>query len=117
MKELHPSELCLTSTLGFRRQVLFLHCCVFGVASYIDNPGWLQILEQVYSKDHIAVANERLKLTSIAHAAGDTKCALLNLSIVDRIMRIHYGPHYSVMFPYIASLQQVLDKSGSFVKN
>ncbi|KAH8969183.1 hypothetical protein BDL97_02G021200 [Sphagnum fallax] len=77
----------------------------------------IQILEQVYSQDHIAVANERLKLTSIAHAAGDTKCALLNLGIVDRIMRIHYGLHYSVMFPYIASLQQVLDTSGSVVKN
>ena len=51
----------------------------------------LQILENIYGADHIAVANERLKLASIALAAGAGDEARNNLALANGVMRIHYG--------------------------
>jgi hypothetical protein len=53
-----------------------------------------QILENIYSKDHIAVANERLKLASIALAANAGNEAQSSLALVDQVMRVHYGADY-----------------------
>ncbi|KAG0622547.1 hypothetical protein M758_3G105700 [Ceratodon purpureus] len=51
----------------------------------------IQILEKIYGKDHIAVANERLKLASIALAAGAGDEVRSNLALANDVMRIHYG--------------------------
>ena len=51
----------------------------------------LQILENIYGKNHIAVANERLKLASIALAAGSGDEARSNLALANKVMKIHYG--------------------------
>lgn len=56
-----------------------------------------QILENIYSRDHIAVANERLKLASIALAANDDNEVQSNLALVDQVMRVHYGADYRSM--------------------
>lgn len=57
----------------------------------------MQILENIYGKDHIAVANERLKLVSIARATNARDETQRNLALVDQVMRIHYGPDYQSM--------------------
>lgn len=51
----------------------------------------IQILENIYGKDHIAVANERLKLASIALAAGAGDEVRNNLELANQVMKIHYG--------------------------
>jgi len=65
-----------------------------------------QILENIYSKDHIAVANERLKLASIALAAGAHEEVQRNLAVVDQVMRVHYGADYRSLL-HLQSFHQV----------
>lgn len=73
----------------------------------------MQILEIIYGKDHIAVANERLKLVSITILAGHTEEARTNLTLADHVMAIHYGPDFLSMLPFQGYLHKAVNLAAS----
>jgi hypothetical protein len=62
-----------------------------------------QILEKLYGPNHIAIANELVKLSSIQLSMGDSAAAK-NINRVREIFSCYYGSQADMMFPYLQSL-------------
>lgn len=67
----------------------------------------VQILERLYNSDHIVVANELVKLVSIALMLNKYECAKKNLARINHVFTTHYGGNYAKMFPYLRSMQEI----------
>ncbi|KAJ7564790.1 hypothetical protein O6H91_02G033600 [Diphasiastrum complanatum] len=64
----------------------------------------IKILEKLYGEDHIVVANERMKLATIAFAADDLEQAQNNLEIVKHVYGTYYGPNFRTRFPFMVKV-------------
>lgn len=68
----------------------------------------VRTLDLLYGEGHIAVANERLKLASIAMVAGETEFAKTQLAQVQRVLRVHYGAAYENRYPAVTKMWRQL---------
>lgn len=66
----------------------------------------IQILEKLYHSDHIAIANELVKLVSIGLSMNKYVSSKNKLARIDHIFSRHYGCNYVKMFPYLRTLQR-----------
>ncbi|CAM8967717.1 unnamed protein product [Rhodiola kirilowii] len=67
----------------------------------------IEILEKLYETDHIAIAYELWKLSSIQMAHGDDMY-MESLKRVSCILSRHYGSHIDMIFPQLKPLTQQL---------
>lgn len=65
----------------------------------------IEILEKIYGPNHIAIANELVKLSSIQLSIGDFSAAK-NINRVHEIFSRYYGSHADMIFPYLLSLRE-----------
>ncbi|KAG6547758.1 hypothetical protein Mapa_010571 [Marchantia paleacea] len=68
----------------------------------------IEILEHLYSKHHIVLGNEYLKLASVALTVPDNDCAKRSLRSAEYIFRVHYGSDYRQRLPYLTELHRML---------
>ncbi|ERN04677.1 hypothetical protein AMTR_s00076p00135550 [Amborella trichopoda] len=66
----------------------------------------IQILEKLYPQNHIAIANELIKLASIQISLIHPMAAKCTVDRVDKILTLHYGSHYSKLFPYVQGFRK-----------
>ncbi|XP_039170019.1 uncharacterized protein LOC104445885 isoform X3 [Eucalyptus grandis] len=65
----------------------------------------IQILEKLYSPDHVVIGYELVKLLSIQLSLGDVDAGeTLNRLVI--IFEHHYGSHAAVVFPYLKSFKR-----------
>lgn len=65
----------------------------------------LQVLEVLYSPNHIVIGNELLKLASIQDSLGDPTAAD-SLRQVVAISSRYYGSHANLIFPHLQFLER-----------
>ncbi|XP_062154808.1 uncharacterized protein LOC133862909 isoform X1 [Alnus glutinosa] len=63
----------------------------------------IEIVEKLYGPNHIAIANELVKLSSIQLSMGDCAAAK-NINRVREIFSCYYGSQAEMLFPYLQSL-------------
>ncbi|KAM7267605.1 hypothetical protein ACFE04_009771 [Oxalis oulophora] len=69
----------------------------------------IKILEKLYDPNHIVIAHELVKLSSIQLSLGD--CTVVDsVSRVRAIYSRYYGAEVEVIFPYLEILQEEADK-------
>lgn len=67
----------------------------------------IQILEKLYHNDHIVIANELVKLVSIALALNKYEYAKKNFVRIDSIFSRHYGCNHAKVFPYLRYMKKL----------
>lgn len=65
----------------------------------------IEILEKLYGKDHIVIANELIKLVSIQLSMGHESAAE-NANPLVKIFSKYYGSHADVIFPHLTYLKK-----------
>lgn len=65
----------------------------------------IQILEKLYSPDHVVIGYELVKLLSIQLSLGDVDAGE-TLNRLGIIFEHHYGSHAAVVFPYLKSFKR-----------
>ncbi|BBN10990.1 SET and MYND domain-containing protein 4 [Marchantia polymorpha subsp. ruderalis] len=70
----------------------------------------IEILEHLYSKHHIVLGNEYLKLASVALTVPDNDCAKRSLRSAEYIFRVHYGSDYLQSLPYLKEIHRMLSE-------
>lgn len=65
----------------------------------------IQILEKLYSPDHVVIGYELVKLLSIQLSLGDVDAGE-TLNRLGMIFEHHYGSHAAVVFPYLKSFKR-----------
>lgn len=63
-----------------------------------------QILEKHYGPDHVAIANELVKLASIQLSLGDQSAIEIS-NRVEAIFLQYYGSHANTIFPFLQDLK------------
>ncbi|XP_073296910.1 uncharacterized protein [Primulina huaijiensis] len=66
----------------------------------------IEILEKLYGKDHIVIANELIKLVSIQLSMGHESAAD-NANRLVKIFSRYYGSHADIIFPHLTYLKKV----------
>lgn len=64
----------------------------------------IEILEKHYGPDHVAIANELVKLASIQLSLGDQSAVEIS-NRVDAIFLQYYGSHANTIFPFLQDLK------------
>ncbi|XP_042492163.1 histone-lysine N-methyltransferase SMYD3 isoform X7 [Macadamia integrifolia] len=64
----------------------------------------IEILEKLYTANHIVIGNELVKLASIQLSMGEST-VVETIDRLEKIFSMHYGPHATSIFPYLQTLK------------
>ncbi|XP_043706247.1 SET and MYND domain-containing protein 4 isoform X2 [Telopea speciosissima] len=64
----------------------------------------IEILEKLYTTNHIVIGNELVKLATIQLSLGESTVVEI-INRLDKIFSMHYGPHATRLFPYLQTLK------------
>ncbi|PON71106.1 N-terminal acetyltransferase A, auxiliary subunit [Parasponia andersonii] len=69
----------------------------------------IEILEKLYTRDHIVIGHELVKLSSMQLALRDST-AIDTVNRLDKIFSCYYGSHAKTIFPHLQLLQEETQK-------